>query len=325
MIRSIKPEFWRSRDITALSWDARLVFIGLWSYVDDNGVGRFDLASIAGDLFVQDLCDNPRDTLARLSRALQQIISNGLAVVYEIESKDFIFITGWNKHQRIDRPNKARLPLPDGEKRRPTSDDDFSSCNTRDTLATLSRHYRETPATGTGEQGNRGTGELINAQPPKASGSNSGSTGPAQTANAVLRDTPTPKNSYPEDFETFWAQYPLKRGKRKALKAFKAAKKRASAKEITQGAARYAADPNRVDQFTKYAEGWLNGNGWEDDPLPARAPVSAAERRTQTQQQIWDWATSPEPLPAMRQGGQLTYEQAMAQVEASERKQVTDG
>ncbi|MDK7123262.1 hypothetical protein QP381_09225, partial [Pauljensenia sp. UMB6358] len=84
-------------------------FIGLWSYVDDNGVGRFDLASIAGDLFVQDLCDNPRDTLARLSRALQQIISNGLAVVYEIESKDFIFITGWYKHQRIDRPNKARL------------------------------------------------------------------------------------------------------------------------------------------------------------------------------------------------------------------------
>lgn len=154
-IRSIKPEFWRSRDITALSWDARLVFIGLWSYVDDNGVGRFDLASIAGDLFVQDLCDNPRDTLARLSRALQQIISNGLAVVYEIESKDFIFITGWNKHQRIDRPNKARLPLPDGEKRRPTSDDDFSSCNTRDTLATLSRDPSDWNR-GTGEQGNRG-------------------------------------------------------------------------------------------------------------------------------------------------------------------------
>jgi len=25
-----------------------------------------------------------------------------------------------------------------------------------------------------------------------------------------------------------------------------------------------------VFQFTKYAEGWLNGDGWLDDPLPPR-------------------------------------------------------
>ena len=31
-IRSIKPEFWRSDDITALSLEDRLLFIGLWSY-----------------------------------------------------------------------------------------------------------------------------------------------------------------------------------------------------------------------------------------------------------------------------------------------------
>ncbi len=33
-IRSIKPEFWRSDDIDALSVFERLLFIGLWSYVD---------------------------------------------------------------------------------------------------------------------------------------------------------------------------------------------------------------------------------------------------------------------------------------------------
>lgn len=38
-IRNIKPEFWRSQDITALDKSARLTFIGLWNYVDDNGVG----------------------------------------------------------------------------------------------------------------------------------------------------------------------------------------------------------------------------------------------------------------------------------------------
>ena len=54
-IRTIKPEFWRSDDIASLSWDARLVFIGLWSYVDDNGVGRDSLPSIVGDLFAADM------------------------------------------------------------------------------------------------------------------------------------------------------------------------------------------------------------------------------------------------------------------------------
>ena len=58
-IRSIKPEFWRSRDIANLNWDARLVFIGLWSYVDDNGVGKDIDYDIIGDLFAADLIKRP--------------------------------------------------------------------------------------------------------------------------------------------------------------------------------------------------------------------------------------------------------------------------
>ena len=42
--------------------------------------------------------------------------------------------------------------------------------------------------------------------------------------------------------------------------------------QILAGAIRYRDDPNRVDQFTKYAEGWLNADGWEDEPLPPRQP-----------------------------------------------------
>ena len=50
-IRSIRPEFWTSEDITSLSWEQRLIYIGLWSYVDDNGVGRDNPKLIAADLF----------------------------------------------------------------------------------------------------------------------------------------------------------------------------------------------------------------------------------------------------------------------------------
>jgi hypothetical protein len=53
-IRSIKPEFWRSADTAALDMFTRLLFIGLWNYVDDKGVGDDDVSLIRSDLFPRD-------------------------------------------------------------------------------------------------------------------------------------------------------------------------------------------------------------------------------------------------------------------------------
>jgi hypothetical protein len=78
------------------------------------------------------------------------------------------------------------------------------------------------------------------------------------------------RGSVPARFEEFWEAYPRRRDRRKAEKAFVNAMKRADADTIIAGANRYALDPNRVEQFTKYAEGWLNGDGWMDEPLPPR-------------------------------------------------------
>ncbi len=71
-IRSIKPEFYRSDDIDALDWESRFLFIALWSYVDDNGVGLDKLASIAADLFAGDLERDPQETFARVSRGCRE-------------------------------------------------------------------------------------------------------------------------------------------------------------------------------------------------------------------------------------------------------------
>src|SRR6476661_8671463 len=93
----------------------------------------------------------------------------------------------------------------------------------------------------------------------------------------------TPLRVPPSRFDEFWAAYPRRRDKRKAEKAFAAARKRTDADTIIDGAHRYAADPNRIEQFTKYAEGWLNGDGWLDEPLPPRhghrPPQSTADLR----------------------------------------------
>jgi hypothetical protein len=41
-IRGIKPEFWTDDSLVELSVAARLFFIGLWTFSDDNGVFEWD-------------------------------------------------------------------------------------------------------------------------------------------------------------------------------------------------------------------------------------------------------------------------------------------
>jgi hypothetical protein len=36
-IRTIRPEFWTSEQVTECSMPARLLFIGLWNFCDDGG------------------------------------------------------------------------------------------------------------------------------------------------------------------------------------------------------------------------------------------------------------------------------------------------
>lgn len=151
-IRSIKPEFWRSDDVSALDPVDRLLFVGIWSYVDDNGVGLDKLAAITADLFAADLEADPPETFARVSRGLRNLAAAGLIVRYTVEGRAYLAVTGWSRHQRIDKPGKTRYPGPDQE--------------IHDTLATPSRVSRDTLAPGTGEQGNRGTEEQGGAADP---------------------------------------------------------------------------------------------------------------------------------------------------------------
>ena len=143
-IRSIKPEFWTSDDITELAIEDRFLFIGLWSYVDDNGVGRDEEHLIVASLFPRDMFLDPRETVARVSRGLSNLAAKGLILRYQADGKAYLEITTWKTHQRIDKPNKPRFPQHDA---------------TPDTLATPSRDPREVPAPGTEEQRNRGTEE----------------------------------------------------------------------------------------------------------------------------------------------------------------------
>nr|DAM65371.1 MAG TPA: replisome organizer [Caudoviricetes sp.] len=240
-IRSIKPEFWRSLDIAALSIEDRLLFIGLWSYVDDNGVGVDRVPIIAAELFADDLSRDPRETLGRVSDGIGRLSECGLVQRYSDGSRDYLAVTNWERHQRIDKPNKPRYPLPTSE-----------NVTIRETLATPSRNTRETPAPGTGEQRNRGTesspdGERVQTRPNPSN---------------------EPSSSYPAAFEHWWAAYPRKQGKRKALAEWRRATKRIDRDELITKTTRFAdfhAREGTDKQFIPLPTTWLNRDGWDDE------------------------------------------------------------
>jgi hypothetical protein len=68
----------------------------------------------------------------------------------------------------------------------------------------------------------------------------------------------------------FWSIYPRKEAKGAARTAFLKACKKISVESIIEGAKRFAADPNRQDEFTAHASTWLNQERWSDTPLPSR-------------------------------------------------------
>lgn len=175
-IRSIKPEFWRDETIVSLPISARLTFIGLWSYVDDNGVGDARLSSIVADLYAHDLSCNLQETLRSVSGDLQQLQNAGLIVMYTDPNqarRELVFIRNWDKHQVVNRPSKGHsYPLPPAEM--------LDQADTHANCMSVSRDTPETLSAGAGEQGNRGTGESL---PPALR------TEPHQRASANTRET----------------------------------------------------------------------------------------------------------------------------------------
>ncbi|HVM20269.1 MAG TPA: hypothetical protein VM307_09945 [Egibacteraceae bacterium] len=247
-IRSIRPEFWRSDDIAALSREDRLLFIGLWSYVDDNGVGLDDYRLVAADLFPleedqKEVRDYVREGLARLSRAL-------LVVRYEVAGKAYLFIPTWDKHQRVDRPGQSRYPRPSGDDKPPTSGN--ADCD--GLFDGLSRQTRDSLDAGEGEKGRR--------------------VSTSATATAAA------KRDAARRFDEFWAIYPRKIKKEDARKAWRQVLARKVEPDRVIAAARAHvqrwAATGRETQFIPYPASWLRAGSYDDEPEQTHLTVVPA-------------------------------------------------
>lgn len=106
-IRTVKPEFWASEQVMEITPLARLAFIGLWNFADDGGVHPASPKTLKAEIFPSD--DITAEAVGNL---VGELIAQGLAVEFEADGKRYWHVTGWTRHQRIDKPT-YRHPQPD--------------------------------------------------------------------------------------------------------------------------------------------------------------------------------------------------------------------
>lgn len=264
-IRSIKPEFWRSQDISRLVIEDRLLFIGLWSYVDDNGVGEDRVPMIAADLFADDIERDPSETFARVSRGLARLSEGGQIIRYTVAGRDYFEILRWKDHQRIDKPGKARLPHHDAD---------------RSTIREYSRHSRDTLAPGSGnrEQGTGDQGTVIPA---------------------------IPSLDLEQLFDDAYSHWPKKVERKKSLEKFKQVCKQRDPHEVVSDVQRFGdAYAVAVDdvQFVPALNVWLNGERWTDDlPQPRQSHLKPVTSRAD---EANDFIRRLEAIDAVSGGGE---------------------
>jgi hypothetical protein len=105
-IRTVKPEFWTSEQVMSCLPIARLLFIGLWNFSDDHGVHPASFVRIKAEVFPAD-----NFSIEEIERWINELISADLLHEYTVNNKNYWIVTGWEKHQRIDKPT-YRHPLP---------------------------------------------------------------------------------------------------------------------------------------------------------------------------------------------------------------------
>lgn len=109
-IRTIKPEIWTSEQFVECSTNARLLFVGLLNFCDDGGVHVASVKRLKMEVFPGDPF-NDKD----VSGWIEELLRAGLIGLFESQGQQYWWVTGWDKHQRIDRPNrKHRGPFDEG-------------------------------------------------------------------------------------------------------------------------------------------------------------------------------------------------------------------
>lgn len=111
-IRSIKPELLEDAKSAKLSDGAWRLFVSGILLADDFGVLRAESRQLQGAVFWGS--PDAAGATDRVDLLVAELENAALWTVYTVADQRYAHIRGWDKHQRVDRPNlKARLPTID--------------------------------------------------------------------------------------------------------------------------------------------------------------------------------------------------------------------
>lgn len=233
-IRTIKPEFFRDEILNDLEGDyphlrPMLVFAALWGHCDKQGVFEWNPRQLALDILPFLWSDTSG---AELSETLDLLYKVDRCIKYEHAGKWWGYIPTFSEHQRITGKEGTEPPKypppPDLEK------------------GTHRGHNGDTPETRRGSQEGKGR---------EGRGKGKG------------KETPPKVPPYAREFDLFWEAYPLKVGKKAALKAFQARRREGvTLEEITEGLSRYLAFKNATRQNLHHPSTFLGPNEWWREP-----------------------------------------------------------
>jgi hypothetical protein len=119
--RQIDPEIWKDPDFIRLTFRQRLLFIGLFSNADDEGLIEADYAHVKAAIFPADVYQEMEyDTDLEMLQQVSCQRKNGqnvekkstLVVLYFADGRPIIWLTKWFRYQIIDHPTRSKLPRP---------------------------------------------------------------------------------------------------------------------------------------------------------------------------------------------------------------------
>ncbi len=108
--RTIKPEFPHWPGISRVSRDARLLFIYLWTVVDDAGRWEMDREYLLDQYF-----DGDTDAPMCLAMWLGELAREDCLELYRIDDVEHLRVVNWRRLQTIDRPKPSKLPASPSE------------------------------------------------------------------------------------------------------------------------------------------------------------------------------------------------------------------
>jgi hypothetical protein len=230
--RNIKPGFFKNEKLASLPAMDRLLFAGLWTVADREGRFEVRLQKIKGEVF-------PHEQVM-LESCMEQLWHKDFICFYEVGNKHYGQVNNWERHQSPHHKEvDSILPAISTEK---------TFIDQKDIHAWLKHE------------------SCMNHTRFKESGS---SPLIPDSLNLIPDTDASPKVDVSELFERFYLEYPKKKSRGQAEKAF--AKLKPTDVLVDEmvaalGKAKKSEDwKKEKGQFIPYPASWLTAKGWEDE------------------------------------------------------------